>query len=122
MYPTISIDGHSRYSRKILWSNDSSVQIRKKTIKTVWERYTELAKPEGSYTGERRYPDTIPTLEQLAFRYHLGIIANQGTGLVERWVTNDIAHYFELIVSSAETGIKKPSPDIFTYVSFCTQS
>lgn len=90
-------------------------KLGKKPIKTVWERYTELAKPEWSYTGERRYPDTIPTLEQLASRYHLGIIANQGTGLVERLVAHDIAHYFDLIISSAEIGMKKPSPDIFTY-------
>jgi putative hydrolase of the HAD superfamily len=76
---------------------------------------SKLAKPEWSYTGERRYPDTISTLEQLASRYHLGIIANQGTGLVERLVAHDIAHYFDLIISSAEIGMKKPSPDIFTY-------
>lgn len=55
-------------------------------------------------------------MEKLRENVHLGIIANQGKGLRERLESHSIADYFELIVSSAEVGMKKPSPDIFIHV------
>lgn len=49
----------------------------------------------------------------------LGIIANQGKGLRERLEAHGIADYFELNVSSAEVGMKKPSPNIFATSERC---
>lgn len=64
---------------------------------------------------EKLYPDTVPALEYLSGRYRLGIIANQNPGLEKRLVGFGIRRYFDVIVSSAEAGIAKPDPAIFTH-------
>lgn len=62
---------------------------------------------------EKLYPYTIPVLDNLAQKYRLGIIANQAHGLQQRLKQEGIAHYFSVVVSSADCGAAKPEPKIF---------
>lgn len=58
--------------------------------------------------------DSVPyILEQLARKYNLGIIANQNFGTEERLVKYGIRNFFDLIISSAESGFSKPDLEIF---------
>jgi 2-haloalkanoic acid dehalogenase type II len=67
------------------------------------------------------YPetDTAPTLQSLAEQgYRMAIISNAGDdrdvqALVDK---AGIRHYFELVLSSAAVGIRKPNPRIFALV------
>ncbi len=86
-----------------------------KPIKTVRESYASRPKPTWRYDGERLFSDTHAALTNLAERYQLGIIANQGAGLTDRLAQHGILDYFELIVSSHDLGIKKPAPEIFEH-------
>ena len=62
---------------------------------------------------EKLYPNVNDVLENLHGKYKLGIIANQSSGLKERLVKFGIYNYFDLIISSAEVGLSKPSVEIF---------
>jgi HAD superfamily hydrolase (TIGR01662 family) len=60
--------------------------------------------------------DAIPTLEWLRARgYHLGLVSNAGDDAnVQRLVDQaGIRPYFDVILSSAGSGIRKPNPHIF---------
>lgn len=60
--------------------------------------------------------DAIPTLEQLRHRgYRLGIISNAGDDAnVQRLIDQaGIRQYFDVIISSAASGTRKPNPHIF---------
>ena len=46
-------------------------------------------------------------------KYKLGIIANQNKGLKERLKEFGILHYFDVVISSFESGISKPDKQIF---------
>lgn len=62
--------------------------------------------------------DTIPTLVQLRDKgYRLGLISNAGDDAnVQRLVDQaDLRPYFDIILSSAKLGIRKPNPRIFEY-------
>jgi putative hydrolase of the HAD superfamily len=62
--------------------------------------------------------DAIPTLEQLRDRgYRLGLISNAGDDAnVQRLVNQaDLRPFFDIILSSAKLGIRKPNPRIFEY-------
>ena len=52
-------------------------------------------------------------MENLSFKYKLGIIANQVAGTQERLNNWDIGKYFDVIVASAEAGCAKPDLKIF---------
>lgn len=60
------------------------------------------------------YPETDEVLGQLYRTYKLGIIANQNAGSELRLKQYGLRKYFEVIVASAEAGVKKPNPRIFT--------
>ena len=62
---------------------------------------------------ERPYPGAKPLLESLRGRFRLGVIANQSEGTQRRLREWGLAHYFDVIVSSAEEGLEKPDPRIF---------
>lgn len=62
---------------------------------------------------ERLYPKAKEILENLSFKYKLGIIANQVAGTQERLNNWDIGKYFDVIVASAEAGCAKPDLKIF---------
>lgn len=60
------------------------------------------------------YPEAEKVLRQLYRTYKLGIIANQNAGSELRLEQYGLRKYFEVIVASAEAGVKKPDPRIFT--------
>lgn len=62
---------------------------------------------------EKIYKCVPYILENLHAKYNLGIIANQGFGAEERLVGHGIRQYFDVIASSAETGVSKPDLKIF---------
>lgn len=64
---------------------------------------------------ERLYDGASEMLRTLKNDYHLGIIANQSCGLSERLAAYGILDLFDLVVSSADVGFKKPDPRIFNY-------
>ena len=70
--------------------------------------------PEWSPLYEELYPDTVKCLQILKKKYHLGIIANQIPGAEKRLEGMEIRRYFDVFVSSAEEGVEKPDPRIFT--------
>ncbi len=69
----------------------------------------------GRYLPELEvpFPDAAATLEQLARRYRLGIIANQSSGAEERLRGHGLHRYFSVFALSAELGLHKPDPAIF---------
>lgn len=80
----------------------------------VWKTFNVFTeKPRWSHEKDVLYSKVPEVLEQLAKRYHLGIVANQSEGLTERLKVLGISHYFKLIISSAEVGVKKPNLEIF---------
>ena len=73
-----------------------------------------LERPAWRTDLETLYPQTKEILEQLGQEYELGIIANQLPGLEERLKDFGILDYFSTIFSSAEFGLAKPDPAIFS--------
>lgn len=64
---------------------------------------------------ETLYEGAADLLRSLKGRYHLGVIANQSGGLSERLADYGILDLFDLVVSSADIGVKKPDLAIFNY-------
>ncbi len=80
----------------------------------VWQSFNVFVeKPKWSHENEVLYSGVSEVLDQLAKKYSLGVIANQGEGLTERLKEYEIEHYFKVIISSADVGIKKPNLEIF---------
>ena len=73
-----------------------------------------LERPAWRTDLETLYPQTKEILEQLGQVYKLGIIANQLPGLEERLKDFGILDYFSAIFSSADLGMAKPDPAIFS--------
>lgn len=59
------------------------------------------------------YPEAENVLRQLSGTYKLGIIANQNAGSESRLERYGIRRYFDVVVASAEAGVKKPDSRIF---------
>jgi putative hydrolase of the HAD superfamily len=59
------------------------------------------------------YPDVIPALSKLRGKYRLGVISNFDGRLRTILDGLGIAHFFETIVLSSETGADKPHEWIF---------
>ena len=70
--------------------------------------------PVWSPEYEELYPDTAECLRTLGKKYKLGIIANQIPGAEKRLENMGIRQYFDVFVSSAEEGVAKPDPRIFS--------
>lgn len=60
------------------------------------------------------YPGAAQVLTHLSENYNLGIIANQNAGSEERLEKFGLRQYFDVIISSAEAGVKKPDLRIFS--------
>lgn len=73
----------------------------------------DMAPYRGEY--EELYSDAAATLASLKQRYKLGIIANQPENLDGRLQKLGILQYFDLVVSSHDVGMVKPSEKIFTF-------
>lgn len=69
--------------------------------------------PKWTFQDEHLYPEVQSVLDCLSAQYHLGLIANQLSGLEERLVNFGIAQYFQVVISSAEIGFEKPALGIF---------
>lgn len=84
-------------------------------INKTWDFFAQGhgQRPKWSHQGDVLYADAKVVLSALVARYHLGIIANQNTGLQQRLADFGIFEYFTVILTSAELGIKKPQPEIF---------
>ena len=63
---------------------------------------------------DRPYPEAKEVLDKLCEGYKLGIIANQNAGAQQRLEQYGLLRYFGVIAASAEAGLKKPDPRIFT--------
>jgi putative hydrolase of the HAD superfamily len=62
----------------------------------------------------KAYDDVLPTLDMLANRgYRMGLISNWDSSLSSVIEGLNMAHYFEIIISSAEVSLHKPMPEIF---------
>lgn len=72
-----------------------------------------LTKKDWPIHLEKLYPDVPLILEELSKKYHLGIIANQAFGTEKRLEEYGIRKYFDVVISSSEVGIAKPSLEIF---------
>lgn len=87
--------------------------------------YKDTAKDLGLETVrwpihlEKLFPSVPGTLSILSKKYKLGIIANQSGGANERLAEYGIREYFDVIVSSAEAGVSKPSREIFALALEC---
>jgi HAD superfamily hydrolase (TIGR01662 family) len=66
-----------------------------------------------SHNAEVAYPGAADVVRSLHGRYKLGIIANQSEGTVQRLAERKIGTYFDLVIGSAEAGVRKPDPAIF---------
>lgn len=76
----------------------------------------ELEKLSGggwSHDGEVVYPGVIDAVRGLHGRYKLGVIANQHEGTARRLAERNLGEYFDLVIGSAEAGVRKPDPAIF---------
>ncbi|MDR3644003.1 MAG: HAD family hydrolase [Clostridia bacterium] len=98
--------------------------LRYKSV--VKEAIRLLSETEEQYLGisdkavyphelESLFPRVIETLELLAKRYRLGVIANQDSGAEERLKKHHIHRYFSVFALSSELGVAKPDKRIFEY-------
>lgn len=72
--------------------------------------YDEFGRPERW----RPYPDVVPALLELrSAGIKTGIISNWDTRLAALIRGLDLGHLFDLVISSAEVGLRKPDPRIF---------
>jgi HAD superfamily hydrolase (TIGR01549 family) len=61
-------------------------------------------------------PDTVATLDRLADAgYRMGVISNWDHTLAAILDRRGLLGYFEVVVSSADVGVAKPHPGIFSY-------
>jgi putative hydrolase of the HAD superfamily len=58
-------------------------------------------------------PGAVETLERLAARYRLAVVANWDSSLREQLDRLGLDRYFDVVVTSAEAGVAKPDPEIF---------
>ncbi|MDE6660887.1 MAG: HAD family hydrolase [Anaeroplasmataceae bacterium] len=88
------------------------VQKNKSPYKAIVKEF-QLTPVEWPIHLERIYEDTPYVLGKLVKKYHLGIIANQSLGTEKRLEKFGIRKYFDIVISSSEVGITKPSLEIF---------
>ncbi len=67
------------------------------------------------YTPGDLEPDAVPTLESLARRYRLGLIANQPSAVREALERDGLAPFFQVRAVSEDLGLEKPDPRIFLH-------
>jgi putative hydrolase of the HAD superfamily len=68
-----------------------------------------------TYPPASLQPDVMETLEKLAGRYRLGVIANQLRAVREAMHRDGIDRFFEVWAVSEELGVEKPDPRIFEH-------
>jgi HAD superfamily hydrolase (TIGR01662 family) len=73
---------------------------------------TELGKGY-QHALETPHAGAVHLLAKLSAKYKIGIIANQSLGTAQRLEKHDMRHYIELVIGSAEAGVRKPDVKIF---------
>jgi HAD superfamily hydrolase (TIGR01509 family) len=71
--------------------------------------------PRWRYTPEALHDDVLPTLERLAGRYRIGVLANQPAATHAALERDGIAPYVDVWVVSGDVGFSKPDPRIFAH-------
>ena len=66
------------------------------------------------HSHEVFYPGVPGLLCELSERYMLGVIANQSEGTEQRLESRGIRNLFSVVLASAELGLSKPDPRIFS--------
>jgi len=79
------------------------------------DEVSRLASRDWAYPPAALLPDARPTLEALAGRYRLGIVANQLRGVRDAMRRDGIDRFFEVWAVSEELGVEKPDPSIFRH-------
>jgi FMN phosphatase YigB (HAD superfamily) len=59
------------------------------------------------------YPDTVPALDYWRGRVRLGLISNSVPSFRQALVNLDVLRYFDDVILSSETGLRKPDPAIY---------
>jgi HAD superfamily hydrolase (TIGR01509 family) len=76
---------------------------------------TPLVERRWRYATEALFPDVLPVLETLRPAYRLGIIANQPAATRAALERDGVGSYVDVWALSAEVGLAKPDPRLFTY-------
>jgi putative hydrolase of the HAD superfamily len=71
-----------------------------------------------AYPPEALLPDVRACLDVLAARYRLGIIANQPSHVRAAMERDGLEKYFEVWGVSADVGLEKPDPRLFSHVLY----
>jgi FMN phosphatase YigB (HAD superfamily) len=68
-----------------------------------------------SYPAGAIHADVLPTLERLAARFVIGVLANQPAATRAALERDGVAEYVEHWVLSSELGLSKPDPRLFAH-------
>ncbi len=100
-----------KYDRLIDTFKSLNISISKEMIHLIAHEYLELLKTEKKLLDGAK-----ELLEYLKEKYRLHILTNGFKEIQkEKMQHSGIAHYFENIITSEETGKQKPHPDVFKY-------
>lgn len=111
-YPKLTEDGVSAEQLYTL-AVDSAPEYRQSPSLAALRKLGITTLPKYDRALEHPYPDAQHTLSKLHERYRIGIIANQPGGTVKRLRNYGLLDYIDLVYSSTEMGMAKPSLHIF---------
>ncbi len=78
----------------------------------------KLAAKHWAYPASALYDDVRPTLDELAGKYRLGVIANQPSSVRGAMERDGLVGYFEVWGVSDDLGLHKPDPRLFAHVLY----
>lgn len=120
------VDEHIAYEHRIKDIANKANATYNSVYKTMIKLYKQNKKgdletakllgvelPQWHIEDEILYSDTYNCLSVLSDKYKIGIIANQSLGTKERLKQYGILKFIDLVISSAEEGVKKPDSKIF---------
>lgn len=96
--------------------NEKRIEFAQQNLKSDLEaiKFFGLEKTTWHKEDEKPYPDAEKVLKHLVkMKYKIGIIANQSAGAKERLEGWGLLQYIDVVVSSMEEGVAKPSKEIF---------
>ena len=87
------------------------LNVPEESLDQASRRVMELQVAAESY---RVYPDVVPALRSLRQRgLRLGLVSNHAWRLPELVAALGLGEYFDLVLTSARAGYRKPRPEIF---------
>jgi len=113
--PEADFSSSDEEDRQWWWNYDTEVFTRLGIPKPRHaEIFEEIYRFFADPSAWELYPDTLESLEQLkASDFSLAIVSNWNSSLTKIVDGLNITSYFDFVLSSAEAGVKKPSPRIF---------